>query len=360
MIAPLKNWDPTRTWLGKVIALRESAEGPATRVTMTLNYGRLTNKQTEALPAIRLQDEDYDVESLMSRIVEQIEEHCDGWDPMKRVTLRLFCYRGNAVAMSGKNDHFAVEPSEDEWDADETDVLDERQPHGDFTYPASQFAKQAGVPNTEQGAVSGNLQFMGWALLELVNQTRQMQERTLGFAEASVEKANQNAADSRAMAESMHEKWMEAQLGARTAQIEADAEKAARATDEANAQVKRDLIQMFGGNLTKIMQMMMLKATGVPPDSPELMEGFIRGFIAKNPEQAKQLAASLGLNLNGEGFNPKALLENKDALDKVVRAELERDPHGTLETIGGFLDHMGELALEYTEKLEQEEAGAPA
>lgn len=366
MIEPLEDaWKKARAWLSQVIAARDEGDQEITRITAQLSWGPVGSAGVnESLPPFR--PEGKDVEALFNEILNALEAHTDGFDPIPRARFRLWAFSGKTQVVPSRTLKVRlVDGPEDEEDyggggydaplssPGSTTRYSEVQAHGDRAEPASHYAKAAGLAPTEATAVSGNLSLMMQGFLEQANRVSAMADKVVRIAETAMQRSDNQAQRALDALETVNDKFLDAQLNLKRAQLEADAERTARSVDTANAAVKQDLIKMFGTNVSKLMQMLMLKAAGVPPDSPEMMGSFIQGFIQSNPEEAKKMAAQLGINLDG-GLDFKTLAANPEVLDKMVRAELERDPKGTMEQIEQLMDKVGEIAIEYAEKEEGE------
>lgn len=332
-IAPEDNWKRLRERIPVLLS-----EGMV-RIGFRLLVGRAETQ----MPSIMVEEGDTD-EAILRKLVELIEEETEDWPPQSHVIVRCFAYaKGGARLGASFRANFAVndEPGEDgerPAAADLASGMDVYRLSGEVP-SAEELAKEGGVVNAPQMAMSRDFQFVVRALLESLRRFERLCMNTMSRAQSIAENAQ-------VMLREQTEQVLDAQLASKTAQLDADHERAVRAIDQDDREVKREMVKMFSGNLKRAVDLMFMSATGTPPDDPELQKQFLLGFVRNNPTVAADLARSIGLN-------PTALLGDltgdPDKLFEMMKKLADENPEQAMSIGTRLFDHI-------TQKTEEREA----
>lgn len=331
-IAPLAQWTRMQQWLTDALRCK------VTRIVLSLRY----SGQQENLPSLTV-DEGDSVASLQAKIEAIIERTTATWEHHPKVAVQLTGFgKDSKRVLPSDGDHFSVNDDTAAEGADGDDTGVGGSEPGNASTLARHHYFRHGVSGRLAEAEANIPQFMVLANLELVDKYAVLCDRTVNRVLNALDAANTRV-------ENMTGQVLEAQLGAKRAEVEADGERAMRGIQNEDRALKRELLSMFGTNLGRAFDLFMAQAAGLPPNDPMLQQQFLMGFVRKNPDRAREIAMSLGLE--GGAF---ALPDDPAKLLPMLKTYCEAHPaqamelgeslYGTLEDIGRKLDEQKRAA----------------
>lgn len=274
------NFAVLRAWLRTVLP----GDPPTVKITV---YLRIAGRD-EVLGHFQITPGET-AESMEQRVVHAANETTENWDPVARAQLRTFSFAGNGSRTYTSRTQIIV-INDDAMDDQATagsgvPVQDGQSP---YDLAKSEYLAK-GVPTNLAVSTAQMPAFSMLAMLEMGQRTMGMQERLINGLQVTLDRVTGRL-------EGLTESVMEAQITAKKAELEADAERRQRNELVQDRSLKREMLKMFGTNLSKGLDLVFAGMSGLPPDDPAAQMAFLQGFIKKNPERARALAESLGLN----------------------------------------------------------------
>lgn len=281
VIAPLNGWTDLRAWCEAATTKPE---------VLRLNVAIVVGRKDEYLPSISRekgdepwkdstgQDAGVTGIELSEHIIGMISDCCRLWNPEPRVRVRTWAFgKQNSRPLPCGGDVFVI---------DDDGVGPQHGDNDDDRFTTAQLARRLGVSSNSEVGTTHLTQFAFMALLEQTSQTCAFAERMVNRMGARMEGMEANLAN-------MQGKLLDAQLGMHAAQHEADAERLTRDIQAKDNAMKRDLINMFGSNLGRAIDVGMAALAGMPPNDPAMRAMFIKGFLKKNPGAIEQIGAEV-------------------------------------------------------------------
>lgn len=332
MITPLENWTTLRNWLPSVLGRTPAPKA----IAVSLRLG----STEETVDKIDVAQSD-ETESVITRISDAVTSHTKHFETVRRALVRVRCIgEGGRTIYTSSSDVVAINDTpEDEYGGERPGSALPSATSSDELMRT--FLAGGGVTTQLPVAAAYMPQF---TLLAMLEQNRQMS----GRFESQIASSDKTIDRLATALETMQEKYLEAQLGQRQAQLEADAEKKQGAIMLQDKQMKRDLVAMFSANLNKGLDLLFASATGLPPDDPQMQQAFLMGFVKKNPERAREMAKQLGLS--GGALD---LLADPGSLKPMLMAFAEKEPDKAAEMAAEL---FGELEALFQRKAAEADA----
>lgn len=278
-VIPFNNWQRLRQSLADYLAIKDPVlEKIEVRI-------RFPAGSEETVSTVLLPGQNFTVDSLLARIVMDVEHHTACFEPIARLVVRVFpCGRQNARIASAGSDQCSINTDGNGPSVGGT-LPDLLAPTG-IPAPDILGAKMhAGQVSTQEGPT------VAWLLYTSHLQNMQLTRDMLNVF--SADRADMQGTI-RELGRNLNEsnvKALDAVLAQRQAQQDADRAKGEKALADADRTLKHELMKQFGGNFNSLMSLLMTKAMGLPPNDPVLLKSYIAGMSRQSPEMAKELAS---------------------------------------------------------------------
>jgi len=283
------NFANMRAWLKVVLP----GDPPSTKITVYLRQGG----RDEVLGHFPVEKGET-AESMEGRILHLANDTFENWDPVARAQLRFFAFTDKGARNYGSKTQI-IAINDDAMDDGASPSSLPAESSTTYDMARTEFA-QRGVPNNLSITTAQIPAFMTYSMLEMQARTAATQERIINGQMLTIDRLA-------ARLEGMTNQVLESQLTAKKAELEADAERRRTSELQQDRTLKRDMLKMFGTNLSKGLDLVFAGMSGLPPDDPAAQQAFLQGFIKRNPERARALAESLGLNVGGLPADPALL-----------------------------------------------------
>lgn len=275
-LIPYNNWSRLRMSLAEYLALKDA---PLERLEVRI---RFASGAEETVSSIQIPGQNFTSETLLARVISDVEHHTECFEPIGRLTIRVFPRgRGNGVLASAGSDFCGVNTDGSPAGSGLPDGLAPTGTPSADILSSRLLAGQAAT--TETATLAGLLHFQSLQNMQLTNSVLGVFGQDRADMQGTIRELSRNLADS-------NQRALDALLAQRQAQQDADRARGEKALADADRTLKHELMKQFGGNVNALLSLMMTKAMGLPPNDPALLKSYIAGMARQSPEMAKELA----------------------------------------------------------------------